>query len=336
MVARMLPQAVSDHYRAQQRLTVATLALTRREWATMGDDFDSSWARVGPRLALLTASAQVGAARSGASYIPASLAETGAAIEPVGTVVPEALAGIASDGRPLDTLLYGAVVRAREADVDSLAERLTIGGAWLDMAVHTTLADTARQAASVAIAARPKTGWIRMVNPPCCKRCAVQAGRIFKWNQGFQRHPRCDCRHIPYAESDPFDPGINIGPQDVKDLTIAQRRAISDGADMNQVINSDRGRSANRLYTTEGTTRSGWASHVRRELAKQRGEVATETATNAGRRGAVQNYIVRRTGPRPTPEAIYKFADSREEAIKLLAANGYIVADMQTIARLAR
>ena len=176
-----------------------------------------------------------------------------------------------------------------------------------------------------------------MVNPPCCQRCAVLAGKHFKWNQGFQRHPRCDCRHIPFAESDPFDPGIHIGPDDVKDLTKAQRMAIDDGADMNQVINSRRAGSRRGLgmSTTEGTTLSGWASQVRRELARQRGEVAKETSTKVGRRGYVQNYVVRRTGARPTPEAIYRFAESREEAIKLLAANGYIVADMSTIARLA-
>lgn len=331
----MLPRAVSDHYRAQQRLIVATLGLTRREWLRMGADFDEGWARVGPRLALLTASAQLGAARNGAAYVPASLAETGGGLAAVGEVIPEGFAGIAADGRPLDTLLYGAVVKAREANVGSLAERLMVGGQWLDMAVHTTIADTARSAASVAIASSPKTGWIRHVNPPCCQRCAVQAGKLFKYNQGFKRHPRCDCFHIPFAESDPFDPGVNIGPEDVKDLTKVQRQAIADGADMNQVVNSRRGRSANGLYTSEGTTRQGWNSYVRRELARQRGEVAKETMTLVGQRGFVKNYAVRRVGPRPTPEAIYKFADSREEAINLLAANGYIVADLKKVAAMA-
>lgn len=334
-MAPVLPEAASSHYRAQQRLIVATLALTRREWARMGNDFDSSWRTVGPRLALITSSAQVGAARDGAAYVPDSLTELGHRIAPVGEVVPEALAGIAPDGRSLDSLLYGAVVKAREATSGSLTQRLAIGGQWLDMAVHTTVADTSRQAASVAIAARPKTGWIRMVNPPCCQRCAVLAGKLFKWNQGFDRHPRCDCRHVPYAETDPFDVGISIGPDDVKDLTKIQRRAIADGADINQVINSRRGRSKNGMYTTEGTTRRGWNSYVQRELAKQRGQVAAETGVNVGQRGYVKNYIVRRTGPRPTPEAIYRFADSREEAVKLLAANGYIVANLSQVARLA-
>ena len=329
----MLPQAVSEHYVAQQRLVLSTLALTRREWATMGDDLDAGWSRIGPRLTYLVASAQLGAARDGAAYVSAALgsSDTGA----VGEVVPEAFAGQASDGRPLDSLLYGSVVNARAADANSLEQRLKVGGSWLDMAVQTQVADAARQAAGVGITARPKTGWIRMVNPPCCQRCAVLAGKLFRWNQGFQRHPRCDCRHIPHAESDPFDPGIFIAPDDVKDLTKVQRQAIGDGADMNQVINSRRGRSANGMYTTEGTTRHGWASHVKRELAKQRGEIAKEAATAAGRRGYIKNYSVRRVGPRPTPEGIYKYADSREEAVRLLAANGYIVSSIDRIARLA-
>ena len=190
-------------------------------------------------------------------------------------------------------------------------------------------------AAKLAITARPSVKYVRMVNPPCCQRCAVQAGKLFKYNQGFQRHPRCDCFHIPYAESNPFDPGVNIGPEDVKDLTKVQRQAIGDGADMNQVINSRRGRTADGLYTSEGTTRRGWNSYVQRTLAKQRGEFAKETATTVGQRGYVKKYVVRRTGPRPTPEAIYKFATSREDAIKLLAANGYIVADLSKVARMA-
>ena len=106
----MLPQAVSDHYRAQQRLIVATLGLTRREWSMIGSDFDAGWARIGPRLALLTASAQLGAARSGASYVPASLAQVGASPEAVGTVRPEGFAGIAADGRELETLLAGGEI----------------------------------------------------------------------------------------------------------------------------------------------------------------------------------------------------------------------------------
>src|SRR5690606_32784856 len=40
-------------------------------------------------------------------------------------------------------------------------------------------------------------GYTRMLNPPSCSRCAILAGRWFRWNDGFQRHPQCDCVHIP-------------------------------------------------------------------------------------------------------------------------------------------
>jgi hypothetical protein len=187
----VLPQSVSEHYRGQQALIVATLALVRREWSRMGPDFDVSWAALGRRILLLTVSAQLGAARSGAAYVPATLAELGTPVEPVAEVVPGAFAGVASDGRALDSLLDEAVIKAKVARGGGapVGEALVVGGRALDMYVHTQVADAARGAASVAIAARPKTGWVRMVNPPCCGRCAILAGKWFGWNGGFQRHP---------------------------------------------------------------------------------------------------------------------------------------------------
>ena len=89
------------------------------------------------------------------------------------------------------------------------------------------------------------------------------------------------------------------------------------------------------MMTSEGTTRQGWASYVEREVAKQRGEIAKETATSVGPRGFVDNYVVRRTAPRLTPEAIYRVSATREEAVRLLAKNGYIVGPLEDVARLA-
>lgn len=306
--------------------------MVHREWAEMGDDFDASWRRVGPRLVTVVTAAQLGAATDGAAYVPEALAASGHRIEPIAPVNVRAFAGAATSVDPLaygslEALLYGAVTHARTAAASSLAERLAVGRTFLDTAIHTQIADAARMSAGVAINARPHVGWVRMVNPPCCQRCALLAGKFFKSNRGFARHPRCDCRHIPQLESDPMARGIRIGPDDVKDLTIAQRRAISDGADMNQVINANRKgqRTADGLYTLEGTTRRGWASQVKREVARQKGELAKETTTSVGQRGSVKNYTVRRVGPRPTPEGIYRFASTREEAIDLLRANGYFV-----------
>jgi len=285
----MLPQAVSEHYDAQARLIVATLTLTRREWARMTEDFDTSWRTVGPRMLALTTSAQLGAARSGAGYVPAALDELGTPVEPVAEVNPAAFAGVASDGRPLDSLLEHSVVTAKTAVGNGVApaEALAAAGRWLDMVVHTQVADAARGAASVAISARPRTGWVRMVSPPCCSRCAILAGKWFRSNQGFQRHPRCDCRHIPSLEDTAdnlgTDPNALFAAGQVKGLTSGQAQAIAEGADPARVINASR---------------------------KASGMTTTEAAVK-GRR-------------RLTPDGVYRVASSREEAVALLRQHGYL------------
>jgi hypothetical protein len=287
----MIPQSVSDHYRAQQRRIVLALAAVRREWARMGPDFDSSWATVGPRVAALTVAAQTGAARDGNMYVPEALEEQNLPTEAAGRVRVEAFAGAATtlDGLAygnLDDLLYGAVVHARTAKVDSLPERLLVGGRHLDAIVHTQVSDAARMSAAATISATHGAGWVRMVNPPCCQRCAVLAGKFFRSNDGFQRHPRCDCRHVPTSEAKWEDAGVDIKPDDIRDLTKAQRQAISGGADMNRVINSHRKRSNDLMSTFE-----------------------------AARRGRV----------RLTPEGIYKVSASREEALRRLREHGYLL-----------
>lgn len=296
------PQAAADHYRAQQRLTVATLGLVRREWATMGDDLDAGWSRVGPRVALLTASAQLGAARNGAAYVPAALEDQGIDVRPDAEVNPRAFAGVASslDGQAygsLDDLLYGAVVHARTAPAESLTQRLQAGGQALERLVHTQVSDAGRMAASTAITARPQVGWVRLVNPPCCQRCAVLAGKYVRSETPFKRHPRCDCTHGPTMKNRADGLVEKIEPDQIKDLTKAQRQAIADGADMGQVINSHRvgARSKDLMTTTEGT----------------------------GRRGVAGRRL--QGAQRLTPEGIYRVSASRDEVLKRLRDNGYIL-----------
>lgn len=160
----------------------------------MGSDFDRSWARVGPRLQLITGSAQLGAARAAEPYLNAVLDELGTPADAAAELVPAAFVGTAGDGRPVGSLLYGAVTTSKDAVFRGLSSReaLAQGGRWLDMALHTLIADTSRAADGVGIAARPGVaGFVRMLNPPSCGRCAVLAGKWFRWNAGFARHPRC-------------------------------------------------------------------------------------------------------------------------------------------------
>ena len=329
-------RSAADHYQAQLRLVAVTTAAVRREWLSIGADFDAGWARVGPRIASLIAAAQVGAATDGAAYVGAALAEQGIAVEAVGGVSPRSLIGAYDAGGmmlgSLDSVAYGAVVRARVGSADSLGDRLARGRSWLDMLTVTQVADAGRAGAGLAIAVRPGVSWVRMVNPGCCKRCAALAGKGSR-EIAFDRHPGCLCRAVPTNATDTGGLTDDIRPKDVRDLTKAQRRAIADGADMNQVINSDRGRSRDGMWTTEGTTRRAYASSVRREVSRLRGESLAVIGTSVGRRGAVGNYTVRRFGPRPTPAAIYRYAGSRDEAIRILRAQGYVVGDIAAVAR---
>lgn len=290
-------QAADRHYVAQQRQAAATLAAVESQWATIGSDFDAGWARVGPRIATLVAAGQLGGARDGAQSVVDALAEQNIDVDPVGSAQVRALAGVSYslDGLTtgeLEPLLYGAVVHARDSSAGSLVERLKMGADFLRTVVPSQVADASRAAASVAITARPGIGYTRLVNPPCCQRCAPLAGRIYKV-ASFQRHPRCDCRMVATNEANVHDAGYRIGPDDVKDLTKDQRQAIADGADMNKVINS------HRVYTK----RDGSFTPARS---------ADRMTTNAfGKR-------------RLTPEGIYKVSATREEALERLRDNGYL------------
>jgi hypothetical protein len=188
----------------------------------------------------------------------------------------------------LEDLLYGAVIHARSVSAEDLTQRLLSGGSKLETLAHTQISDAARMSASTTISATKGAGWVRMINPPCCQRCAVLAGKFFRSNDGFDRHPQCDCRHVPTSEATWEDAGVTVEPDQIKDLTKAQRQAIADGADMNQVINSHRAgkRSDDLMSTNEGAKR-----HSRRL----------------------------------TPEGIYKVSATREEALKRLRDNGYLL-----------
>jgi hypothetical protein len=171
----------------------------------------------------------------------------------------------------------------------------------LDRNVQTMVADTGRAAASVDIVARPRIGYVRMLTPPSCARCVVLAGKFYRWNTGFKRHPRCDCRHIPSSENvagdhttDPYEyfHSLSAADQD-RIFTKNGANAIRDGADVFQIVNSRRGIQPGGLVTKEGTSRAG----------------------NFGR-GRQQ---------RLTPDGIYSQGLSRDETLRLLERNGYIL-----------
>jgi hypothetical protein len=168
--------------------------------------------------------------------------------------------------------------------------------------------------------ARPTvTGYIRMLNLPSCARCVVLAGQFYRWNQGFLRHPECDCRHIPATENVAGDLRTNalfaIASGKVRGMSKADTKAIlEDGADPAQVINAHRGMQTAQVYgrklkfTTEGVTKRGLAGKRLGEFAKTKG-----------------SRYQRSKVPRLMPESIYRIAKDRDDAIRLLKRFGYIV-----------
>lgn len=182
----LTPNRTSEEYETQKRLTLATLLAIRPQWRRMSGDWEASWrTTVGPRVTTILAAAQLGTVRMGSQYVPEVLEELGQGVPPVGRVNPAPFVGRAADGRDLSSLLSLSVVRARQAG------DLEAGLAWLEMVTETELEDAHRQAIQVATVARPRVGYVRMVNTPCCRDCAVQAGRFFRANAGFLRHPHC-------------------------------------------------------------------------------------------------------------------------------------------------
>lgn len=261
------PDASLSFYRLLQRLQLVLVLAGRRAWAGMDpDDFDGSWRRIALPLLTVTAAAQLSAARAATQYVPAVLAETDQPDRPLVRVRPEAFAGRASDGRSLLGLLSGAVVHAKLATqsetIELDGEVLTFpglsgpdamqrGGRWLDQALRTATTDAARDATQAEIVARPDMQWVRMINPPCCSRCAVLAGKVFDWNASFDRHPGCDCTALPVtvanAGSHLADAQQLVDRGLVTDLTAEQRKQLDEGADLNRVLNQSRDRWRERM-----------------------------------------------------------------------------------------
>lgn len=320
-------QAAEAHYRRQARLTALAVVSAQRTWDRLDTaDLTGSWGRFGPRMVATVAAVQIQSAKDADPYLAAVLAEQHLSAPAQGSVNPRAFAAVAGDGRDLDTLLYEPVIGVKEAigNGSSVADAMASGRSSLGLMVATAVQDIARAAVSTAMTARPRvTGYVRMLNPPSCERCAVLAGAWYRWNSGFQRHPHCDCRHVPSIEDRAgdlrTDPLEAIKSGQVTGLSKADTKAIlDDGADPAQVLNAHRGMSTAQVFgqrlkvTSEGTTRRGLAG-------------SRLGAWNADAHRPAGERYRRARAPRLMPESIYQIADSREDAIRLLKRNGFIL-----------
>lgn len=258
----------ADHYSDRVKLTAAMGASARKAW--QGNDparLSSTWPKQAARLAVVVAGAQLAAAKRADPYLTAVLSEQDVGTSARAATRPEAFAGLASDGRDLVGLLLqpALAVTTLVAAGQSPEAAFAAGLAALEMMVRTQVADMGRLADQVAMTTRPAaTGYVRMTEgPTTCPRCAILAGEWFKWNDGFLRHPRCDCIHVPSREalaSDiRLDPKRLISADRVTGLSKAERDAIDSGSDPSQVVNARRGvyLAGGRKFTRESTTRRG-------------------------------------------------------------------------------
>jgi hypothetical protein len=314
-----------DHYRERSGLTSAISRLVAQIWQRIDPaNLDASWARHAPRLLVGVTGAQLAAARTADDYADAELTEQDVDASSPLRVNANALAGIASDGRPLDSLLYSAVttVKAALASGATLERAMAGGLANLDMIARTQVADAGRAADGVAITARPQvTGYVRMLVGKSCSRCVILAGRRYEWNRGFSRHPRCDCIHVPAAESldsvvtNPrtyFD-SLTEAEQDLA-FTKAGAQAIRDGADLARVVNARRGmyEAGGNLLTTEAITERGTGRRVRlmpEQIYREAGDDRDEAIRLLRAHGYLTTRRTRSPAPQPAPPAAPTFAE---------------------------
>lgn len=330
--------------RAADRVQALWQELDRR-------DLTGSWeALVGPRIVETVAAGQAAAAALADPYLNAVVAADGADPREGGRIQPGAFAGYAADGRDLESLMYLPVVTTKQAigagmsDVEAMMRGLN----QLLRVAASEVTSAGRTATGAGIAGRRTiSGYIRVATSPCCGRCAVLSGKEFGWNAGFQRHPRCDCVHIPatliarssmrrgFLEQREFSPASRAGGRrgfvdaqayfnslsardQARIFTVAGARAIRDGADITSVVNARRGMYTSTAYrqqvraTRDSTTRHGSFYRSERARAIARGQIP------ASGRG------FRLRSPRLLPEEIYKLAATRDEAITMLRRFGYI------------
>lgn len=281
-----------------------------------------SWNRTNADFLTLFATLQTRAASDAMDSSTLMLAEQGDYVRPDGIANPLAFGtGFAPSGIDLESYFDIPVTRTLSAIKSGMGESdaMTAGRATLRQMAMQAIEDTSISAMGVSITQRAGVGYVRVESPDCCPRCAILAGKYFRHNNDFLRHPKCHGRTIPCKGKEkaekqgwitsPMDRFNNMSEEEQdKVFGHADAQAIRDGADIYQVVNAHRGmrpigRGNIRMTTSEGTSRYGWSRMIRKYEYGQR---------------------QRR---RLTPEGIYSFNLPREQTIELLKREGYILPD---------
>ncbi|WP_240138837.1 VG15 protein [Streptomyces sp. MUM 178J] len=262
-------------YAEVQSITRGVVEAVQALWRDVTPDriLSAMSGETGRQILAAVTTGQLTAVQGAQAFVTASMLAQGAAAGPVAMLNPGALVGVAADARPLATLLYLPAIRTAQAlAVGQSAEAASLAGLnQMATLVSTTLADTARAATSVAMAAEPRCIlYVRVVRLLACARCIILAGRQYSYSTGFKRHPRCDCGMQPMTDAEwrasdsPEDLFRRMSPEERrKRLGPAGVKALEAGADLGQVANARRGMATAVTgrgplkVTTEGTTKRG-------------------------------------------------------------------------------
>lgn len=291
------------HQEARARLADTTARAVLAEWSKVHPDrVAQEWGRLLPRVTEYVQRGQLHAAEGSQTFMRELL---GADATNAPEIDPEQFARQTPDGRDAMGLLARAAPQAITAQRRGVNPRAAMAraGAWLDMVVRTVVGDTGRQAdQALMVANRKVIAYVRVVELPACSRCIILAGREYGVSSGFLRHPRCDCTMEPVTRKHrptPLDAEALF-----ESMSEAQRRkvfgeagakAISDGARISSVVNARK----------------------RMDQVEMFGRTVQVTYAGTGSRK-------KKRPPRLMPEEIYKQAEDRAHAIRLLYKNGYL------------
>lgn len=324
-----VPKAAIQFYNRLDRLGARAQRAALRSWRAVDrENIRDSWQLEARRLAVSVTAGQVEAATLGASYGAQTIAAQGFYTAPDGWVNPQAFGGMSPNGFPAQKALQAPASRVlHEIGRGQTVDQAMRSGQKLVAALAATMViESGRSAAGVDTFVRPRVGYVRMTNPGACDRCIILAGKVYRNNEGFLRHPNCACIHVATSTKAAEDEGLVADPyeyfyslseedQDAR-FTRAGAQAIRDGADIFQVVNSRRGMS----YA--GVSSDG----------SVRGQRATGTTFSGSSRRAHTGGIQQRM----TPDAIYRQGLPRDQTLDLLRAQGYLLEQGQDSAGVIR
>jgi hypothetical protein len=320
--------AADARYTQVQTLSQAVVARIQAIWAGLdpANILASLQGDQGKAILDAVVAGQLTAAEGAQAFVATAMAARNAAAPLLAEAAPAALAGVASDGRPLTTLLYLPAITTYTAYATGLGAEasMLLGMNQMARMVSTQISDTSRAATSVAMTTHRKCiAYVRVVKLPACGRCIILAGKQYSYSTGFRRHPKCDCG------MDPIDierwGEVPSAKQLVAQMSREeqQRRlgkaavdAIEGGADLEQLVNARRGMATMTVYgrqvkaTTEGITKRGIAGK--------------RLGADAGFEKIPGQRYRRSKTPRLMPEEILDLADDREHQLRLLKKHGYI------------